>query len=111
MAKEVIPQMLGFGGAALDSRLRRILVELQGLRISVATGAAPATDIAVAGITPQDTIVAVLRFVGAASATPNVTTVEDVTGEASILSPGSVRLSATDTSQDKLVVVWLDKQP
>lgn len=87
--------------------LHSVLKELQGLKFSVATGAAAATNIAITGITTSDTLVSVLQFVGAGT---DITDVADRTSEASITSDGNIQLSSTDTTGGKLLVVWYDKE-
>lgn len=97
-----------------DADLVAAIQELQRLKFSVVSGASNAANIAVSGITTQDTLVAVLRFDVAAdtgtSATGNkVQAVGGLLSEASITSNGNVQLSTTDTTGDTLVVVWFDK--
>lgn len=93
-----------------DPSLFEILRELQGLKFTVVQGAAVDTNIAVTDIETEDTLVAVLRVVGARAATPDVTDVTNVTSEASITSSGNMQLTTTATSDDALVVIWFDKQ-
>ena len=109
MALETIAPNFGKGHARLAGQLagstHNILQELQGLRISVATGAAANTNIAVAGIATDDTLLSVVQFTrGAVTAI----TMSDVTSTASITSAGNIQLSAASTGH-KLIVVWFDK--
>lgn len=101
--------------AALDLQTLRdkspnlvdVLTELRGLRFTLATGGA---SVAVNGIATEDTLVAVLCFVGAAAATPDVTTVNDITANASISAANTVAISSGATANDKVLVIWYDKR-
>lgn len=83
-----------------------VLRELQGLKLTLATGG---TSVTVTGITTSDTLLSVLCFVGAAAATPDVTTVTDVTANASISAANTVAISSGATANDKVLVIWYDK--
>lgn len=106
--------------------LEQALKELQNVRYDVVAGAAADTNINVAGIAVDDTIVAVLElgldvttddFVTAsgspdttAAAVTDVTqTVVKRTAEAAITSAGHVQLDTTDTTGKSLLIVWNDK--
>ena len=84
-----------------EGRLRDILVELQGVTVSVVDGAAINTNIPIAGIAADDTLLSVIRLQGNSSA--------DHTDEASITSAGNIRLDTTSTSSGKLQVMWFNK--
>lgn len=87
--------------------------ELQRLRCKIATGAAANANITVTGIATADQLVGVIRLDVAAdsgtSATGNkVQDVSDLLAEASITAADTIRLSTTDTSGDKLLVLYFD---
>jgi hypothetical protein len=88
--------------------LSQLLVELQGLKFTVVNGTTAATDIAVSGLTyTEDTIRAVLYF---PISTGTVTSVSNLTSEVGAGSvAGAFRLSTTNTTGGKLVVIWFDK--
>lgn len=71
-------------------------------RASVVNGAAAATNIAVPGIAVGDVLLAVLH-----QDTGGLFEADRST-EAAITSAGNVQLAATNTTGDKLVVLWLD---
>jgi hypothetical protein len=81
--------------------------ELQRLRLSVVTGAAAATPIALAGIATADVIIGALLFKDPAAAT----TASVVALTASIPSAGNVQfVEATNAAAgDRVVVAWFDK--
>ena len=110
MALETIAPNFGKGHSRLAGQLagstHNILQELQGLRISVVGGAAANTNIAVAGIAENDTLLSVVRFDRNATAA-NIT-LADVSGIASITSAGNIQLTAATTG-DSLIVFWYDK--
>lgn len=97
---DVLPAGLAVGG------LLGILTELQGLSFTVVNGTTSATNIAVAGIATEDTIIFVLRFPAAYA----IANISDLTSEASITSAGNIQLSTTNTTGERLVVFWLNKR-
>ena len=110
MALETIAPHYGKGHARLAGQLAgstyRILRELQGLRIQAVVGAAAATNIAIADITTEDTLISVLAFNrNATAANINFSSVTD----ASITSNGNIQTATTITSGDALLVFWFDK--
>ena len=95
------------GGAEGSPTLLDLIKEMRALKVSVVTGAAAVTNIAVTGIATEDTILAVVGVDG-----DNATlalTVIDVTGEASITSAGNIQCATTNTSTNRLIVFWYDK--
>ena len=81
------------------------------LNFTVVNGAAAATNIAVTGIATSDKIVSAVKLdFTLAEGAPNTRTWEasDLTSEASITSAGNIQLSTTDTSNEVLLVFWLD---
>lgn len=84
-----------------------LIAELQGLKITSVAGAGTATNIAVAGIATEDTLVAVIHF-QTTTYTPG--TILNLVAEAAITSAGNIQLSSTSTSGGRLLVVWFDKQ-
>jgi hypothetical protein len=84
-----------------EGRLRDILVELQGLKVNIATGAAVNTNIGVTGIAVEDSLVFVGRINGNSS--------DDLSDEASITSAGNIQTTTTATSSGRLLVIWFDK--
>lgn len=106
---------LGTIAAALDLQTLKdkspnlvdVLTEIRGLKFSLTTGG---TSVTVNGITTEDTLLAVLCFVGAAAATPDVTTVNDITANASIAGDNTVSISSGATANDKVLAIWYDKR-
>lgn len=95
--------------------IRDAVKELQSLKVAVVAGAAADTNIALAGADTNDLIVSVLRFttgdVVTESGAPDTTAtavldVTDLTAEAAITSAGQMQLADTDTTGDKLVVIY-----
>ncbi len=78
-------------GKALASALR-----LEQLKLTIATGAAANTNIAVAGITTSDRIVGILNL-----------TDSDLPAAPTIAAAGQVR-STDATTGDTLLVIWAD---
>ena len=78
--------------------LKTILQELQGLKMVAVSGAAANTNIAIAGIKTEDTIVGVA----------NVS--NDNNPAFTITSDGNIQ-SADSTDADSLIVLWFDKNP
>lgn len=83
-----------------------VLAELQGLTITVADGAADGDDITVDAIVEEDTLVSVIEVIFTEGA---VTDIADLTSEASITDDDTIQCSDTDTTDNKLVVVWFNK--
>lgn len=79
--------------------------ELQGLKVKTLSGAAAVTNIAVSGIATADVLVAVLQFDVSGG---NVVNVIDRLSEASVTSAGNIQLATTDTTGDKLVLIYFD---
>lgn len=111
MALEVIEHQAPPAGRALA----RVLEELQGLKCNVLAGAAAETNIALAGIGIDDTILAALLYRDPASAA--TAAVVKLTPSANgagggIPIAGNVRfVEATNASaNDRIVVWWFDKQ-
>jgi len=86
--------------------IANVIKELQGLKVSLVDGATADTNIAVSGITTEDTLVSVIGF------DPDNATaadqVKDFTGNTSITSNGNIQTSV-DTSGYDLLVIWFDK--
>lgn len=82
----------------------------QAVKTKVVAGAGANTDIAVAGIATEDTLLEVIEFTGPGEAGGQVS-VNDRTAQATIQSAGNIRVSvATNTSADRrLVVRYFDK--
>jgi hypothetical protein len=69
MTLEVIKNQFTKGGTGLtDGSLAKVLVELQGLNVSVVAGAAAGTAMALAAIRPEDTILSAVVTTDAAAA-------------------------------------------
>lgn len=81
----------------MDNALNRF-----NLKMEIVTGANANTNIAVAGITTEDQLVAVIEH-DATSALPT-----DRTSTTSITSNGNIQCTVS-TATDKLVVWWIDK--
>lgn len=95
-------------GSGIRGRdLIQALGELQGLQVSVLTGANAATPIALAGITTTDTILAAILVKDPGAAT----TASVVKLTPSIPSNGNVQFAeATNgAAGDRVVVLWFDK--
>ena len=75
------------------------------LQVALLEGDSASTNIACAGIATEDTVIAVLHFSTAAS----LATMALITSEVSITSAGNIQLSTTDTSNDHLLMLWIDK--
>ena len=110
MALETIAPNFGKGHADLSGRLAgstyQILRELQGLRVQAVVGATAATNIAIADITTEDTLVSVLGLDrNATAANIDFYSITD----ASITSDGNIQMATTVTSGDALLVFWFDK--
>jgi hypothetical protein len=81
-----------------DTVVNVVEVASRQVHEAVASGAAHAVNISVPGIAVGDIIVSVLDF---ASGVPT-----DRTSEASVTGAGTIQLSTTDTTGDKLVVTY-----
>jgi hypothetical protein len=94
----ITPGDVGMPGAAdvVGGRLKATLV----------VGAAPNTNIAVAGIKPEDKIWKVIEFATAAA----IATMADRTVNVSVIADGQIQID-TDTAADQLLVLWLDVNP
>ena len=80
-------------------------------QFTVVSGANSSTNIAISGINTLDKIVAVVKLDFTLSeGTPNTRTwdASDLTSEASITSNGNIQLSTTNTSNEILLVFWID---
>ena len=98
------------GGAHLNEAvLKAILVELQGLTFDVVVGSAAATNIAIAAIKTEDTIIGAIRLNRDATAA-NID-LSSLLAEASVTSDANIQFSTTDTTGDAILVVWLNKNP
>jgi hypothetical protein len=71
------------------------------LQFSLVAGTTASTNIAITGITTSDELLFVLHLSTAAS----IATALDDTANCSITSAGNIQ-SATDTSNDQLLVIW-----
>jgi hypothetical protein len=76
------------------------------LKMTVVNGAAANTNIAVAGIKPEDKVWKVLEFVTAAA----IATLADRTSVLTVISDGNIQFSVVTTG-NALVVIWLDVNP
>ena len=74
------------------------------LKFTLTDGAAANTNITVAGIATEDTLIGVQEF----EAETGTYAPTDRTSEASITSAGYIQLSTTTTASDKLLVIWHD---
>lgn len=98
----------GPGGTAEDfDALIAAVGELQRLKVNAVAGAAADTNIPIAGIATEDTLLCVLRLNRDATAA-NID-MDNLTGEASITSAGNIQIDTTVTTGDKLIVFWFDK--
>lgn len=96
---------LGHGGTGFQGTgpgsAAAMIKELQGLTTNIGDGTTAATNIAVAGIALEDTLQSVIMFAGGVPS--------DVTSEASITSAGNIQLSTTDSTGNKLLITWFNK--
>lgn len=90
--------------------LGEVLRELQGIKTAVVAGAAANTDIAVAGIATEDTIIAVTEHAAPEEAA-GIAAAFDRTAQTTIPSNGNIRVSvATNTNaQRRLHVLYFDR--
>lgn len=96
---EALNDILAGGGAGTDGGIGKALRELQGLKLKAVAGAAANTNIAVAGIATEDTIVGALEFTAGVPAEIPLT----------ITSAGNVQ-STTDTTGNVVVLLYFNKQ-
>lgn len=99
-------------GAAIETSLAAIFATpgvaaalglVSSVRAAVVSGAA-AGNVTVAGIAASDTLVLVMRFIGAGVA---VTDVAGITSEFSVTAANTINnTGGTNTTGDKLLVVW-----
>jgi len=110
MALETIKATFGRGLKDVfgtgSGKLRNILKELQGLKITRVAGAAADTNIAVTGIATTDTLLSVLVIDTAAAAGSGIT---DLTSETAITSAGNIQHDTTSSSGKDVLVFWYDK--
>lgn len=105
----------GTGGGADDlTTLLAAVFELQRMKWTLVAGNTAVTNIAIAGIALVDTIAFVMQIdiavdTGTSATGNKVQDVIDRTSEAAITSAGNIQLSTTNTTGDKLLVVWFDK--
>ena len=91
---------------ATKDALTKVIEELQGVKMFVATGAAAEATITVTGIGADDTLVAILQL----PATGNIDDLVVIDlDEASIEAANEIELATTDTTSDKLLVIWAAK--
>jgi hypothetical protein len=96
---------LGFGGSGGNTSLPKAIAELQGLTISLLTGAGAAAPISLPDIEGEDTILAAIAFGGAGS--PDGVGMEDITADASIgarQASGTLTVSPLIADGDVIVV-------
>lgn len=97
---------LGKGGAGFHGTgtgtAAAMLKELQGLTRTLVDGAAADTNIPITGIAAEDTLVSVIEW--------NAGVPTDRTADASITSAGNIQLSTTNSTGNKLDVLWFNKQ-
>ncbi len=74
------------------------------LKVTLADGDSATTNIAIAGIATEDTIL----FVGHLTTKAAIESFADITSEVSITSAGNIQLSSTSTTNDLLWVWWVD---
>lgn len=75
---------LGFGGSGIPDSLPKAIAELQGLTLTVITGAAAGTLMPVPGMDPEDTIGSVVDLTGLASVDPTTCTIQGRNASATI---------------------------
>ncbi len=96
--------MLGQGGTGFQGSgpgsAAAMIKELQGLTVKVLDGAAANTNIAVAGIEVEDTIVSAIEFAAGVPA--------DRTAVATITSAGNIQIN-DDTSGNKVILTYFRK--
>lgn len=90
------------GGAGQAGSAAAMIKELQGLTQTLVNGAAANTNIAVSGITTEDTIVSVIEYIAGVPT-------NDRTAATSITSNGNIQCTAATTS-NKLIVLWFNKK-
>lgn len=77
-------------------------VERICLQVSLLSGAAADTNIAVTGIKTADQII----WCGHLTTAAAIATLADLTSEVVILTDGNIQLTDTDTTNDQLMVIW-----
>lgn len=91
---------LGIGGSVAGT----FVDNAEGvIRETVGTGASAATNIGIAGIDPDDTLLAVKHF------DVSVPSMTDVIDDADITSAGNIQLATTNTATDQVIVTWRDR--
>lgn len=70
-------------------------------------GAAANTNIAISGITTSDTVKAIVRYVGVRASTPSLERVTYIDPSQVTISADNISLPI-DTSEDALLVIWID---
>ena len=88
--------------------LHSALRELQGLKINVVAGAEVNTNIAIAGIGTEDTLVSVLEIQPPTASSGN-TVASDRTAVTAITSAGNIQCTEITTG-NQLLVIWYNKQ-
>lgn len=83
----------------IDHALPAAIKELQGLNVTVVTGAAANTNMALAGIATEDTIVSAVAYTGGVPANATFT----------VYAAGQVRCAA-DMTGKTIVVFWFNKK-
>jgi hypothetical protein len=78
-------------------------VDAACIKVNVLAGTTASTNIAVTGISTEDTIIACLEFATAAA----IATLTDRTSTTSITSAGNIQCTV-DTTSDALLLIWLD---
>ena len=92
-----------------DPSVFDLIQELQGLKFEVLAGAATDTNIAVAGIAVDDTILKCMMVEPDDGTTSTMLT--DVTSETNITSAGNIQLDTTTTTGKQLLLIYYDKIP
>jgi len=77
-------QNLGFGGSGIPDALPKAIAELQGMKMSVVTGAAAGTVVAVPGMDPEDHIGAVVNLTDLVDVAMNTISIKGRNAEATI---------------------------
>lgn len=75
---------LGFGGSGIPDALPKAIAELQGLRLTVVTGAAAGTVMPVPGMDPEDTVGAAVDLTGQVDIDPTTLTIQGRNAQATI---------------------------
>lgn len=85
-----------------ENKLSNIITELQGLTVSLGTGAGANTNIAITNIATTDTLLGVFEIPAA------TTTLVDRTATSSITSAGNIQCTQS-TSGNQVMVFWYNK--